>query len=31
MSNNKHTNEFKKKVVNEYVSGNNRFYSLERK
>jgi transposase len=31
MSNNKYTNEFKKKVVDEYVSGNESFYSLERK
>ena len=31
MSNNKYTNEFKKKVIEEYVSGNESFYSLERK
>ena len=29
--NNKYTNEFKKKVIDEYVSGNESFYSLERK
>ena len=31
MSNKKYTNEFKKKVIEEYVSGNESFYSLERK
>ena len=31
MPNNKYTNEFKKKVVDEYVSGSESFYSLERK
>jgi transposase-like protein len=31
MPNNKYTNEFKKKVIDEYVSGNESFYSLERK
>lgn len=29
--NNKYTNEFKKKVIEEYLSGNESFYSLERK
>ena len=31
MSNNKYTNEFKKKIVDEYISGSESFYSLERK
>ena len=31
MSNKKYTNEFKKKVIEEYVSGNESFYFLERK
>ena len=31
MSNKKYTNEFKKKVIEEYVSGNKSFYFLERK
>ena len=31
MSNKKYTNEFKKKIIEEYVSGNESFYSLERK
>ena len=31
MSNEKYTNEFKKKIIEEYVSGNESFYSLERK
>ena len=30
MPNNKYTNEFKKKVIDEYVSGNESFYSLEK-
>ena len=29
--NNKYTNEFKKKVIDQYLSGNESFYSLERK
>ena len=29
--NNKYTNEFKKKVIDEYLTGNESFYSLERK
>ena len=31
MPNNKYTNEFKKKIVDEYISGSESFYSLERK
>lgn len=31
MSNNKYTNEFKKKIIDEYNSGSESFYSLERK
>ena len=31
MSNKKYTNEFKKKVVDEYLSGNHSFYSLAEK
>lgn len=31
MSNNKYTNEFKKKIIDEYNSGCESFYSLERK
>lgn len=31
MSNNKYTNDFKKKIVDEYISGSESFYSLERK
>ena len=29
--NNKYTNEFKKKVIDKYLTGNESFYSLERK
>lgn len=31
MSNNKYTNDFKKKIVDEYISRSESFYSLERK
>ena len=31
MANKKYTNEFKKQVVDEYLSGKESFYSLERK
>lgn len=31
MSNNKYTNNFKKKIVDEYISRSESFYSLERK
>lgn len=31
MSNNKYTNDFKKKIVDEYISGSESFYFLERK